>query len=240
VFKGAGIPITKQIPWLRVFVEGAVIVGSILLAFGIDAAWDGREQEQRRAALLAAIGSDMALAKAEVDRVATFHAIGQGAAADLLNFKGVAPPSEEQIALVDSLVAAAWGSTASYDAPLGAVESVVASGDLDLLSDPDLAFELTAFPAMVADLGWEQSILQAMSIDLHEFLGAQGIDTSLFDLTSFDIPWDSGPTESFGLVSSPRFRSIVSMLWFKYDNTTGTLNRMREAITRIESHLPAS
>ena len=27
-----------QIPWLRVFVEGVVIVGSILLAFGIDAA----------------------------------------------------------------------------------------------------------------------------------------------------------------------------------------------------------
>ena len=29
-----------QIPWLRVFVEGVVIVGSILLAFGIDAAED--------------------------------------------------------------------------------------------------------------------------------------------------------------------------------------------------------
>ncbi len=26
-----------QIPWLRVFVEGVVIVGSILLAFGIEA-----------------------------------------------------------------------------------------------------------------------------------------------------------------------------------------------------------
>ena len=26
---------TRQIPWLRVFVEGVVIVGSILLAFGI-------------------------------------------------------------------------------------------------------------------------------------------------------------------------------------------------------------
>jgi len=27
----------SQIPWLRVFVEGVVIVGSILLAFGIEA-----------------------------------------------------------------------------------------------------------------------------------------------------------------------------------------------------------
>ena len=37
---------TRQIPWLRVFVEGVVIVGSILLAFGIDAWWDG-VQERR-------------------------------------------------------------------------------------------------------------------------------------------------------------------------------------------------
>ena len=31
------VRLTPQIPWLRVFVEGVVIVGSILLAFGIDA-----------------------------------------------------------------------------------------------------------------------------------------------------------------------------------------------------------
>ena len=31
----------KRVPWLRVFAEGAVIVASILLAFGIDAWWDG-------------------------------------------------------------------------------------------------------------------------------------------------------------------------------------------------------
>lgn len=44
---------TRQHPWLRIAVEAAVIVGSILLAFGIDAAWDNRGQEQRRTALSA-------------------------------------------------------------------------------------------------------------------------------------------------------------------------------------------
>jgi len=29
----------RQVPWLRVFAEGVMIVGSILLAFSIDAAW---------------------------------------------------------------------------------------------------------------------------------------------------------------------------------------------------------
>ncbi len=43
---------SRQVPWLRVLVEGVVIVGSILLAFGIDAWWKGRE-ERRAERLLA-------------------------------------------------------------------------------------------------------------------------------------------------------------------------------------------
>ena len=40
-----GLPqLTPQIPWLRVLVEGVVIVGSILLAFGLQAWWDGFQE----------------------------------------------------------------------------------------------------------------------------------------------------------------------------------------------------
>ena len=41
---------TRSIPWLRILIEGVVIVGSILLAFGIDAAWTERQEraEERR------------------------------------------------------------------------------------------------------------------------------------------------------------------------------------------------
>ena len=35
--EASGAQLKAQIPWLRVFVEGVVIVGSILLAFGIEA-----------------------------------------------------------------------------------------------------------------------------------------------------------------------------------------------------------
>ena len=39
---------TSQVPWLRVFVEGVVIVGSILLAFGIDAWWERLGQREAK------------------------------------------------------------------------------------------------------------------------------------------------------------------------------------------------
>lgn len=35
--------------WTRLAIEGIVVMGSILLAFGIDAAWDGRGEAHRRA-----------------------------------------------------------------------------------------------------------------------------------------------------------------------------------------------
>ena len=37
-----GNPLSRQIPWLRVFVEGVVIVGSILLALAGDTWWGER------------------------------------------------------------------------------------------------------------------------------------------------------------------------------------------------------
>lgn len=41
-----------QIPWLRVFVEGVVIVGSILLALGIEGALEERSERSQEAALI--------------------------------------------------------------------------------------------------------------------------------------------------------------------------------------------
>ncbi len=49
-----------QIPWLRVFVEGVVIVGSILLALGLDAWWDGVQERQREQAGLREILQNLA------------------------------------------------------------------------------------------------------------------------------------------------------------------------------------
>jgi len=40
--------VSERIPWGRVLVEGVVIVGSILLAFGIEAGWQRLESRSER------------------------------------------------------------------------------------------------------------------------------------------------------------------------------------------------
>jgi len=108
--------------------------------------------------MLVALAGDMALAKDEIDRVAGSHSIGRSAAEDLLSYGGV-PGGEEARSVVDSLVGALSFGAASYDAPLGAIGSLINSGDLELLNDPALAADLTAFPALVANLDREQSFI---------------------------------------------------------------------------------
>lgn len=56
---------SSQIPWVRIAAEGAVVILSILLAFGIDAAWDGRQVAAREAEYLTALRVEMVLASEE-------------------------------------------------------------------------------------------------------------------------------------------------------------------------------
>jgi len=66
----------KELPLKRFLAEGVVIVASILLAFGIDAAWDVRRERQAEAQLLWAL-----LAEIDVNDAELAHGSAQGASA---------------------------------------------------------------------------------------------------------------------------------------------------------------
>jgi hypothetical protein len=51
--------LNRQVPWLRVFVEGVVIVASILMAFGVQAWWDGRQERVLRTQYLTALTQEL-------------------------------------------------------------------------------------------------------------------------------------------------------------------------------------
>jgi len=56
----------SQIPWARIVVEGAVVILSILLAFGIDAAWDARQAHSTEIEYLKALRVEMVFASEEL------------------------------------------------------------------------------------------------------------------------------------------------------------------------------
>jgi hypothetical protein len=105
----------RKIPWLRVAVEGSTIVSSILLAFGIQAWWEGSQREEARRKLLvtmlesvrlnvASLATNLQGLEADQALVSTFFALPPSALAAvptdsaLTFFTALARPSTRQAA----------------------------------------------------------------------------------------------------------------------------------------------
>ena len=63
----------RQVPWPRIFAEGLAIVVSILLAFGIQAWWEERQERAVEKALLTGLVEDLRLDSADYAGFAAVH-----------------------------------------------------------------------------------------------------------------------------------------------------------------------
>ena len=99
-------PVTRQIPWLRVFVEGVVIVGSILLAFGIDAWWSQRGERQAEVEALHGLRDDFVESQGRLASAMSEHLDVRDASVRLLAM--TAPDASQTVSdlVMDTLVMA--------------------------------------------------------------------------------------------------------------------------------------
>ncbi len=138
-----------QIPWLRVFVEGVVIVGSILLAFGIQAWWDdqqlGREIRQELLNVQLELDTNVGLAEFQIDIMERSIAASQSLVATMES-----AVAEATINTADTLVWLA-SATASFDASLGALDALIASGRLAAIDDAEMRLRLAGLRSVVED-----------------------------------------------------------------------------------------
>ena len=223
--------------WKRALVEGVVIVGSILLAFGIDAWWGALDEAAQRTAVIEGLRSDFEAARVDLDRVAAFHIEGRMATAELMRMGAGGPLSEASSSRVDSLFAGVT-LVASFDPPLGTLEALISSGDLDLLDDPALAADLTRFQGEVADLDREQRFAREAMIRLFEYLGTEGVGVESFVThPAWDVPWEIQSDGVYRVVHTPEFRGWVTLMWGLYTNTTGGHVELDEAIASIQARL---
>jgi hypothetical protein len=151
--------LNKQIPWTRVVVEGVVIVGSILMAFGIEAWWDARQEDVQRIALLEDLEAELVL-NTESVQVALDRQLLRIERIDILLNEltpdAVGLPRDSLRALQASIV-----TNPTYDAAFGVLTLLIQSGDLALLEDRTLRARLAALESVTDDLlGNQEWILQ--------------------------------------------------------------------------------
>lgn len=141
----------ETIRWKRVLIEGVVIVGSILLAFGIDAWWDER---QLRLELLENLSSVREEIEGNLDALAVevlFHETAVASIDDLVA-RIDAAEGDPWLTMPDTIASFAFVFPPIFDASTGALDALVTSGGLSRLRNPRLTRILGNLKPQIEDV----------------------------------------------------------------------------------------
>ncbi len=136
---------SKQVPWLRVFVEGVVIVGSILLAFGIDAWWDGVQERALELDYAERLRADLVTDTIRLSEVEGPFGIKVSVLHELLEARGTPPPVSDADQMMARLNYSTW--TAMERTLSTTFREMESSGTLGLLRDVTLRSNLGVYYA---------------------------------------------------------------------------------------------
>jgi hypothetical protein len=144
----------EKIPWKRLSVEVAAIVGSILLAFAIDAWWDDRKDSNLEQKILADLLLEFEQDVELLRNASEWYELLYLDARDLLHYLD---DDTEEIdhAEFERLVQSLWLNKSTH-LETGAYDALLVAGELSLVSDEELRSHLAAWPSYVAEWAEEE------------------------------------------------------------------------------------
>lgn len=152
--EGGVIALAERTPWGRALVEGGVIVASILLAFAIDAWWDGQQERSEEERVLVSLRDEFEAKRPALEAAAQVHELVLEAATRVLELTGPSPrlpPPTELDTLVQNLLRD-W----TYNDRRGALNAATGSGQLSIIRNEALRTTLAAWPGEVEDVEEEE------------------------------------------------------------------------------------
>lgn len=135
---------TKSSQLLSRLGAGAAIVLSLLLAFGIDAAWQERGERREEIRLLSALRDEFMVNRDRVSEIMAFHSDLRSTAKALLE-AAADPASDIPADSVDKLIGDVtwWGGFIGFES--AALDAVILGGKLDLIENEAVRRLLTAW-----------------------------------------------------------------------------------------------
>jgi hypothetical protein len=225
----------QEIPWNRFAVETFVIVGSILLAFAIDALWGEFNDDAQGKALLNALAEDLqqssallAISKRDHQRILETSKL-------VLDYGEIGTLEESQKSDFENAVGRHFLRTI-YSPPLGTIESLLSSGRLDLIDNPNLVPALNQWVAQVDVLAGTQAALRENFYErIYPYL-APRIDLEDLDkgfANYVEFPWNQIRTGAYELVDDREFLSMIYMHWVLSQNCLASLRDVEDQLTKL-------
>ncbi len=132
------------------FYEGIVIVASILIAFGLDASWDNYQESRIEQRVLGELREEVLSAKKYIESSITELESVIEASEQLAGYIGSdTPPLSREVS--EDLVKRILDFN-TLEVPTSVLDSVIASGQIRLLSNQSLRDALAAWPTFILDV----------------------------------------------------------------------------------------
>ncbi len=145
---------TNKIAWKRLSVEAAAIVGSILLAFAIDAWWEDRNDVELERRLLTVLLAEFEQNRELLREARTQYEQSYMDALRILKYIREGAAGLDQAELEKSFRGLITGGTIHLES--GAHDGLLGSGELSLIRDEKLRNRLAAWPSYVKEWSEEQ------------------------------------------------------------------------------------
>jgi hypothetical protein len=188
--------LSRQVPWPRIVAEGIAIVVSILLAFGIQAWWEERQERAMERALLTGLVEDLRRDSADYSSFATVQGY-RLAGADFLLSRGGQEPSGTLVAgiaaeeMTPGRAFQLIGLFNRLETVRVSYDQITAAGISNVISDPELRRMIGQYYAEAEDRADVNDFNSTLSQQLRLSLRDYGYVTSDGDPVPHAILSDS-------------------------------------------------
>jgi hypothetical protein len=243
---------SREFAWISIGAEAVAILFSILLAFGIQAWWDARGDSIRETVVLEALRDDFVASRETIEDWLAFHQAVQQSTLALTRESLASTPtlSREKLNLL-LLDLSWWDSSQRFNT--GALNSLISTGDLALISNDDLRRDLAELPAwmgVVSDL--QQQDYDFFASVWLPFLREKGLLLTVANLESHLPGQPAVKTIPMGVdfeqtvdprsvIADKRFPQLMAHKWWVSTdmvlNYQQSLERLDSLITKIDAEL---
>jgi len=237
----------RIIPWKRITVEAAAIVASILLAFAIDAWWDDRKERVLEQEALHDLRAEYEDHQSDISQARVRHLTYLRAIQSLVDACGTGDWQSDEFSLDNAMFALYVPET--MDLGEGVRDTLISSGNIDILLDRRLRYELAEWDSVLDELLDDQLMNSNFVMGLvYPYLARSGIPmsgplTRPLGQEYWAIPerFLSGSSEMLSkLCSDPEFITIVEIRYGSMIHTASEFDRVISAIERMLVRIEAS
>ena len=227
----------------RLFVEGVVIVVSILLAFAIDAGWAERQERLEEAEIRLGLRQEFEEYRGSLVGRIEQHGRMLAAMGLILESAESGEWTSEELTIDEALGLAVHPPTS--DLGNGVRDALVQAGRLEIISDPDLRRRLAEWPRYFEELLDDEVFGRRIVMEeILPFLASKGLPLSAIMSAQYGGPWPVTNTRIAGsrelleqLLRDDHFRALIEIRYGYWAHTGGEYRDAIEAVDAILADL---